>query len=125
MLAGTQPRHLQTDSLYDDLNKRHNNCVFDAILADAIFLKDSLHGAKKKRGGWGQPPPPFANIFVADSGFLRTSLHGIQKSGSPPPPFANTFITGFERVHMGSVFAGANILEATLRRAFGNCRLLI
>ena len=42
-----------------------------------------------------------------------------------PPPVANTFITGSERVRMGSVFAGAKILEATLQRAFGICRLLI
>ena len=34
--------------------------------------------------------------------------------GAQPPPFANTFITGSERVHMGSVFAGAKILEVSL-----------
>ena len=45
--------------------------------------------------------------------------------GAATPPFANTFITVSETVHMGSVFAGAKILEATLRRAFGICRLLI
>ena len=47
------------------------------------------------------------------------------RGGAAPPPFANTFVTGSERVHMGSVFAGAKILEATLRRAFGICRLSI
>ena len=128
---------MQTDSLYDDLKKRHNNYVFDAILVDgAIFLKDSLHGAKKSGGGgvggvgggWGgAAPPPFANIFITGSGFLKTSLPGVKKKSGgvgEPPPFANTFITGSERVHMGSVFAGAKILEATLRRTFSICRLL-
>ena len=91
--------------------------MFDAILVDgAIFLKDSLHGAKKAGGWGGGQPPPFANIFITGSGFLKTSLHGVKKKrgggwgGEPSPPtFANTFITGSERVHMGSVFAGAKI----------------
>ena len=74
---------MQTDSLYDDLKKRHNNYMFDAILV-----------------GWSGG------------------------GGGSPPPFAITFITGSERVHMGSVSAGAKILEATLRKAFGICRLL-
>ena len=52
-----QTRHLQTDCLYDDLKKRYNNYVFDAILVDgAIFLKASLHGVKQ-RGGFADPPP--------------------------------------------------------------------
>ena len=62
--------------------------MFDAILVDGvIFLKASLHGVKKS-GGLG--------------------------GGAQPHPFANTFITGSERVHMGSVFAGAKILEVSL-----------
>ena len=78
----------------------------------------------RKAGGSQPPPPPFPNTFITGSGFLKTSLHGVKKKsrgvgGGSPPPFANTFITGSERVHMGSVFAGAKILEATLRRAFG------
>ena len=64
--------------------------MFDASLVHgAMFLTTSLHGLKRKPGGWGgEPPPPFANIIV--------------------------FVTGSERVHMGSVFAGRMILEATL-----------
>ena len=119
---------MQTDSLYDDSKNRHNNYVFDVVLVDdAIFLKDSLHGAKKGGVGWaGAQPPPFANIFIAGSGLMAKKKRGGWGGGSPPPPaFANTFITGSERVHMGSVFAGAKILEATLRRAFGICRFLI
>ena len=85
---------MQTDSLYDDWKKSHNNYVFDAILVDgAILLKDSLHGAKKKAGGLGGAQPhPFANIFITGSGFLKTSLHGVIKKagggwgGEPPPP---------------------------------------
>ena len=57
-VGGNATPHLQTDSLYDDLKQRHNDYVFDAILVDgAIFLKDSLHGAKK-RGGFGGRSPP-------------------------------------------------------------------
>ena len=62
--------------------------------------------------GVGGGPPPFANAFITGSGFLTTSLHGATKGGGFP--FANTFITGSERVHMGSVFAGAKILEVSL-----------
>ena len=50
--------HLQTECLYD---------WFDAILVEgAEFLKASLHGLQRKRGGWvggggGRSPPPLAN----------------------------------------------------------------
>ena len=43
--------------------------------------------SKEKRGAWGR---------------------------AATPPFANTFITVSETVHMGSVFAGAKILEVSL-----------
>ena len=82
--------------------------MFDAILVDgAIFLKDSLHGAKKAGGGGAAPP--FANIFITRSLVFENQPAWHKKSGGAhaAPPFANTFITGSERVHMGSVFAGA------------------
>ena len=54
-----QTPHLQTDCLYDDLKKSHNNYVFDAILVDgAIFLKASLHGVKKAGRLLGGAAPP-------------------------------------------------------------------
>ena len=53
-----------------------------------MFLKASLHGLKRQRGGWG--------------------------GRSPPSCKHNVVMTGSERVHMGSVFAGRMMLEATL-----------
>ena len=119
--------------------KRHNNYVFDAILVLMVRFS-CLHGAKKSWGVGGGAAPPFANTFVTGSErvhmgsllvrrYLKLACMVLKKAGGwgggAAPPFANTFITGSERVHMGSVFAGAKILEASLRRAFGICRLLI
>ena len=53
-----------------------------------MFLKASLHSLKRKRGVGGMGAP-------------RVCKH-------------NVFMTGAERVHMGSVFAGRMMLEATL-----------
>ena len=51
----------------------------------------------------------FDASFVHGAMFLKASLHGLTS------PFANTtFMTGSERVHMGSVFAGKMIPEAML-----------
>ena len=61
----------------------YNNYAREASLAgDAMFLKESLHGVKKNGGVWGgrSPPPP-------------NCTHAV-------------FITGSEKGHMGSVFAG-------------------
>ena len=86
---------------------------------------------QNKRGGCGgaAPPPIWKHLYHGFWVFENQPAWRKQKrggfGGAQPPPFANTFITGSERVHMGSVFAGAKILEATLRRAFGICRLLI
>ena len=61
--------------------------MFDASLVNgAMFLTTSLHGLKRKRGVGGGPPICKHNVFM----------------------------TGSERVHMGSVFAGRLIVEATL-----------
>ena len=54
--------------------------------------------------------------------FLKESLHGVQKKaggvggGRSPPPICthDVFITGSERGHMGSVFAGRMILAVAL-----------
>ena len=56
-----------------------------------MFLKASLHGLKRKPGGLGG-------------------------GGGAAPPICkhNVFMTGSEKAHMGSVFAGRMILEATL-----------
>ena len=67
--------------------------MFGASLVHGVmFLKASLHGLKMKAGGGGvgeaQPPPPICKH--------------------------NVFVTGSGRVHMGSVFAGRMMLEATL-----------
>ena len=54
-----------------------------------MFLNASLHSLKRKRGvGGGGGWPPICNH--------------------------NVFMTGSARVHMGSVFAGRMMLEATL-----------
>ena len=94
--------------------------MFDAILVDgAIFLKDSLHGAKKSWGVGAAPPPHLKTPLSWVLGFEnQPAWHRKARGlgGVQPPRFANTFITGSERVHMGSVSAGAKILEATLRR---------
>ena len=94
--------------------------------------------ARPKVGG--KATPPFANrlparwclsrsitimrakqILADDAMFLKASLHGVKKKaggvgGSPPPPICthDVFITGSERGHMGSVFAGRMILEVLL-----------
>ena len=67
--------------------------MFDASLVHgAMFLKASLHGLKRQQRGWGGG------------------------MGDPPPPICkhNVFMTGSERVHTGSVFAGKMIPEAML-----------
>ena len=51
-----------------------------------MFLKASLHGLKRQRGGWVGRSPPICKH--------------------------NVVMTGSERVHMGSVFAGKMIPEA-------------
>ena len=51
---------------------------------------------------------------VLESKPARPKISGGLGGGGGPPPFANTIMTGSERVHMGSVFAGRMILEATL-----------
>ena len=62
--------------------------MFDASLVHgAMFLKASLHGLKRKPGGFGSPPPICKH---------------------------NVFMTGSERVHMGSFFAGKTTPEAIL-----------
>ena len=88
--------------------------------------------AQKKRrggGGFGERTPIYKHLYhgfwvVEDQPAWRKKKEGRGGGGGGAAPFANTFITGSERVHMGSVSAGAKILEATLRRAFGICRLL-
>ena len=60
----------------------YNNYAREAKLVDdAMFLKESLHGVKRKPGG--------------DGGGAT----------APPPPICthDVFITGSERGHMGSV----------------------
>ena len=52
--------------------------------------------------------------------FLKASLHSLKRKpgvgGGWAPPICkhSVFMTGSERVHMGSVFAGRMMLEATL-----------
>ena len=66
--------------------KLQNSFVFDASLVHGVmFLKASLHGLKRQRGGWGG---------------------GVCKH--------NVVMTGSERVHVSSVFAGKKIPEAML-----------
>ena len=73
------------------VEKPYNNFVFGAsLLHGVMFLKTSLHSLKRKRGGGG--------------------LGGAQ----PPICKHSVVMTGSERVHMGSVFAGRMMLEATL-----------
>ena len=65
--------------------------MFDAgLVHGAMFLKASLHGLKRQRGGWG--------------------------GGGQAPPICkhNVVMSGSERVHMGSVFAGKMTPEAML-----------
>ena len=62
-----------------------------------MLLKTSLRSLKRKRrggGGWG----------------------GLGGGGGRSPPICkhSVVMTGSERVHMGSVFAGRMMLEATL-----------
>ena len=52
--------------------------MFDASLVQgAMFLKASLHGLKRQRGGWGGAAPPICKHKAV--------------------------MTGSERVHMGSI----------------------
>ena len=77
----------------------YNSYAREASLADdAMFLKESLHGVTRKLGGWG-------------GGAAR----------SPPPPICthDVFVTGSERGHMGSVFAGRMILDEALYSCAG------
>ena len=69
--------------------KLYYTFVFGAsLLHGVMFLKTSLRSLKRKRGGWGGRSPPICKHSVV--------------------------MTGSERVHMGSVFAGRMMLEATL-----------
>ena len=97
--------------------------MFDAILVDgAIFLKDSLHGAKKKRGGGWGAPPPFTNIFITGSGFLKTSLHGVKKKegrgwgGGGAQPHLQTPLS---RVLRGSIWVLSLLVRRYLKRLCG------
>ena len=75
------------------LEQVYNNYAREASLADdAMFWKESLRGVKKQARGLGgaQPPP------------------------TPPICTHDVFITGSERGHMGSVFAGRMILDVAL-----------
>ena len=68
----------------------YNNYAREASLVDdAMFLKESRHGVKRKRGGWGGAQPP------------RICTHDV-------------IITGSERGHMGSVFADRMMLAVAL-----------
>ena len=72
--------------------KLYNNFVFGAsLLHGVMFLKTSLHSLKRKRRGGG-----------------------VGGGRSPPICKHSVVMTGSERVHMGSVFAGRMMLEATL-----------
>ena len=82
--------------------KLYSFFVFGASFVHGVMLlKASLHGFKRKRGGCG----------------------GGVEGGAAPPHLQTQrlydFMTGSERVHMGSVFAGRMMLEATL--SFKNC----
>ena len=78
------------DCQHDGIEKLYNSCAREASLADgAVFLKASLHGVKRKLGGWGGAQPP------------RICTHDV-------------FITGSERGHMGSAFADRMILAVAL-----------
>ena len=73
--------------------KLYNNFVFGAsLLHGVMFLKTSLHSLKRKQGGGGE----------------------VGGGRSPPICKHSVVMTGSERVHMGSVFAGRMMLEATL-----------
>ena len=67
-----------------------------SLLHGVMFLKTSLHSLKRKQRGLG-------------GGGL-----GGAHDGRPPICKHSVFMTGSERVHMGSVFAGRMMLEATL-----------
>ena len=117
-----QTRHLQTDCLYDDLKKRYDNYVFDAILVDgAIFLKASLHGVKQ-RGGFADPPPSFANTFITGSAFLKTSLHGEKTKkagglgGAQHPPICK-HLYHLSRVLRGSIWVRSLLVRRYLKSA--------
>ena len=66
--------------------------MFGATLVHGVMsLKASLHGLKRKWGGWGVGGGVGGGICQH-----------------------NIFMTGSDRVHMGSTFAGRMMLEATL-----------
>ena len=69
----------------------------------------------------GAQPPQFANTVYHGFWVFEPVWHQKKSGGvgGEPPPFANTFVTGSERVHMGPVFAGAKILEVSLRGVGG------
>ena len=77
----------------------------------------------KKAGGLvgAQPPPRLQTSLSRVLGFENPpAWRQKEKRGAwgraATPPFANTFITVSETVHiMGSVFAGAKILEVSLK----------
>jgi len=85
-LAATQPPICKQIAFMMSIVKLENNYMLDASLVHgAMFLKASLHGLKRKQGGWGRAQPPH----------LQTQrLYGSEI-----------------RVHMGSVLAGRTILE--------------
>ena len=60
-----------------------------SLLHGVMFLKASLHSLKRERGVGGE-------------------------GWAPPICKHNVFMTGSERVHTGSVFAGRMMLEASL-----------
>ena len=109
--------------------KVYNLYVFEPILVHGtMLLKASLHGAKKKRGGWvGRSPPPICKhkVFITGSEpvhmgsvlagrmMLEVVLHSLKKRGGwgrRSPPFANRLpACGVEKVRMASVFASPGV----------------
>ena len=84
--------------LHEGFENVYNNYLFETVLVDGtMFFSDVLQSKptrrKKKAGGLGGGG-----------------------GGRSPPPICkhNIFITGSERVHMASVFAGRMILEVFL-----------
>ena len=84
---------METECLYDGLEKALKQfCVWCKSCSWCDVLESKPARLKNESGGGGvgeaQPPPPICKH--------------------------NVFVTGSGRVHMGSVFAGRMMLEATL-----------
>ena len=120
--GGRSPPHLQTQRRYDVSERVHMGSVFAGkmlkkgeppLQLETDCLYDEFWKALKQFCVWCKSS---SWCYVLESKPAQPKKRaGVGGEGWAPPICKhNVFMTGSERVHMGSVFAGRMMLEATL-----------